>query len=34
VYIGRLRRKLAEAGAADPFVTVRHAGYRFEAQQT
>ena len=30
VYIGRLRRKLAEAGAGDPFVTIRGAGYRFE----
>jgi len=28
VYIGRLRRKLATAGAADPFDTVRGAGYR------
>jgi DNA-binding response OmpR family regulator len=30
VYIGRLRRKLAEAGAGDPFATIRGAGYRFE----
>jgi two-component system OmpR family response regulator len=30
VYIGRLRRKLAEAGAGDPFLTIRGAGYRFE----
>jgi two-component system, OmpR family, response regulator len=30
VYIARLRRKLAEAGAGDPFVTIRGAGYRFE----
>jgi DNA-binding response OmpR family regulator len=30
VYVGNLRRKLATAGAADPFVTVRGAGYRFE----
>jgi DNA-binding response OmpR family regulator len=29
-YIARIRRKLATAGAADPFVTVRGAGYRFE----
>jgi two-component system OmpR family response regulator len=29
VYIGRLRKKLIEAGAADPFVTVRGSGYRF-----
>ena len=28
-YIARLRRRLAEAGAADPFTTVRGAGYRF-----
>jgi DNA-binding response OmpR family regulator len=28
VYIGRLRRKLTAAGAADPFVTVRGSGYR------
>jgi DNA-binding response OmpR family regulator len=31
VYIGRLRRKLTEAGATDPFVTIRGAGYRFQA---
>jgi DNA-binding response OmpR family regulator len=30
VYMGRLRRKLTEAGAADPFVTIRGAGYRLE----
>ena len=30
VYIGHLRRKLTAAGAADPFVTVRGAGYRFD----
>jgi DNA-binding response OmpR family regulator len=30
VYVGNLRRKLATAGAPDPFVTVRGAGYRFE----
>jgi DNA-binding response OmpR family regulator len=30
VYIGRLRRKLIDAGAGDPFVTVRGAGYRLE----
>jgi DNA-binding response OmpR family regulator len=29
VYIGRLRKKLIEAGAGDPFVTVRGSGYRF-----
>jgi two-component system OmpR family response regulator len=31
VYIGRLRKKLIEAGASDPFVTVRGSGYRFTA---
>ncbi len=31
VYINRLRRKLIEAGAGDPFVTVRGAGYRYSA---
>ncbi len=30
VYVGRLRRKLLDAGAADPIVTVRGAGYRFD----
>ncbi len=30
VYVGRLRRKLIDAGAADPIVTVRGAGYRFD----
>jgi DNA-binding response OmpR family regulator len=30
VYVGHLRRKLTAAGAADPIVTVRGAGYRFE----
>ncbi|MDQ6945063.1 MAG: response regulator transcription factor [Actinomycetota bacterium] len=30
VYIGRLRRKLLNAGAGDPFVTVRGSGYRYE----
>jgi DNA-binding response OmpR family regulator len=29
VYINRLRKKLIEAGAGDPFVTVRGSGYRF-----
>ncbi|MDQ6879173.1 MAG: response regulator transcription factor [Candidatus Dormibacteraeota bacterium] len=33
VYIARLRRKLTEAGAADPFVTVRGAGYRFDSRK-
>jgi len=32
VYIGRLRKKLIEAGAADPFVTVRGSGYRFAVE--
>lgn len=30
VYIGRLRKKILEAGAGDPFATLRGAGYRFE----
>jgi two-component system, OmpR family, response regulator len=30
VYVGRLRRKLTDAGAADPLVTVRGVGYRFD----
>ena len=30
VYIGRLRRKLAAAGAGDPITTIRGAGYRFD----
>lgn len=29
VYIGRIRRKLAEAGGGRPIVTVRGAGYRY-----
>ena len=29
VYIGRLRKKLIEAGADDPFVTIRGSGYRY-----
>jgi two-component system, OmpR family, response regulator len=32
VYMGRLRRKLSEAGASDPFVTIRGAGYRLESR--
>ena len=32
VYIGRLRKKLIEAGAHDPFVTVRGSGYRYVAE--
>ena len=31
VYIGRLRKKLIEAGGHDPFVTIRGSGYRFAA---
>jgi two-component system, OmpR family, response regulator len=31
VYVGRLRRKVTDAGEKDPIVTVRGAGYRFEA---
>ena len=31
VYIGRLRGKLTGAGASDPFVTVRGAGYRYSS---
>jgi len=30
VYVSRLRRKLQAAGAADPWTTLRGAGYRFE----
>jgi DNA-binding response OmpR family regulator len=30
VYVGRLRRKLIDAHTADPIVTVRGAGYRFD----
>ncbi len=29
VYIGRIRKKIAEAGGGDPIVTVRGAGYRY-----
>ncbi|MDQ6774289.1 MAG: response regulator transcription factor [Candidatus Dormibacteraeota bacterium] len=32
VYIGRLRSKLIQAGAGDPFVTVRGSGYRYTAE--
>jgi DNA-binding response OmpR family regulator len=32
VYIGRLRKKLIEAGGHDPFVTVRGSGYRYVAE--
>ena len=31
VYIGRLRKKLIEAGAGDQFITVRGSGYRYAA---
>jgi DNA-binding response OmpR family regulator len=30
VYMGRLRKKLTDAGIEDPFVTVRGAGYRLD----
>lgn len=30
VYVGRLRRKVQEAGGSDPFVTLRGVGYRFD----
>jgi DNA-binding response OmpR family regulator len=33
VYVGRLRSKLVQAGAGDPFVTVRGAGYRYSAER-
>jgi two-component system OmpR family response regulator len=32
VYVSRLRRKLVAAGAADPWTTLRGAGYRFDPQ--
>jgi DNA-binding response OmpR family regulator len=31
VYIGRLRKKLVDAGAGDPFMTIRGSGYRYVA---
>jgi DNA-binding response OmpR family regulator len=34
VYIGRLRKKLIEAGGHDPFVTIRGSGYRFAADSS
>src|SRR3977135_2285603 len=34
VYIGRLRKKLIEAGGHDPFVTVRGSGYRYAAEES
>jgi DNA-binding response OmpR family regulator len=34
VYIGRLRKKLIEAGGHDPFVTIRGSGYRFAADDS
>jgi DNA-binding response OmpR family regulator len=30
VYMGRLRKKLTDAGIEDPFVTLRGAGYRLD----
>jgi DNA-binding response OmpR family regulator len=32
VYIGRLRKKLIEAGADDPFITIRGSGSRYAAE--
>ncbi len=32
VYVGRLRKKLIDAGAGDPFVTIRGSGYRLDAR--
>ena len=34
VYIGRLRKKLIDAGGNDPFVTVRGSGYRYVAESS
>ena len=34
VYIGRLRKKLIDAGGQDPFVTIRGSGYRYTADET
>ena len=34
VYMGRLRRKLADAGVRDPFVTIRGSGYRYTADES
>lgn len=33
VYVGRIRRKLVDAGVVDPFVTIRGEGYRFDRQR-
>jgi two-component system, OmpR family, response regulator len=33
VYIGRLRKKLVDAGGGDPFLTVRGSGYRYVADR-
>lgn len=33
VYVGRIRRKLIEAGLADPFITLRGEGYRFDPER-
>ncbi|MBV8086738.1 MAG: response regulator transcription factor [Chloroflexi bacterium] len=33
VYVARLRRKLADAGAADCITTLRNTGYRFEVRR-
>ena len=32
VYVGRLRKKLIDAGSHDPFVTIRGSGYRYVAE--
>jgi DNA-binding response OmpR family regulator len=34
VYIGRLRKKLIDAGGQDPFVTIRGSGYRYTADES
>lgn len=34
VYVGRLRKKLIDAGDGDPFLTVRGSGYRYVADES
>lgn len=34
VYIGRIRRKIGDAGGGDPIVTLRGAGYRYDGPAT
>ncbi|MDQ2935235.1 MAG: response regulator transcription factor [Chloroflexota bacterium] len=34
VYVGRLRKKLIDAGDSDPFLTVRGSGYRYVADES